>query len=293
MSEFIEYPVGSIWINNGHYPGGVENAASGGYERLPGYWQLIDKKFQNIRISDTSLWTNTSNFTCSSLIIKRTDHIVDIEVEGTTAAALGVEANYKLGLINLSDLGISMHRNQTYFVISADEANALVTGQWYHTGLSDENYFITADIVRNDHTTTALPSGSFLKFHVQYNCVPDEMLDSACDKFYWKRINITTLANTTWKFHRNSDFQIPEHGTFLNSVTITATFTSNSTQYTKITYTYAISLTDLEEIIDYGSTTVYDNAWTNENYKTLTFTTGTDVTSSVAIHFMCANATLQ
>ena len=198
MSNMIEYPVGSIYITNTN-----TNPNTLG---VSGVWELIDKKFEDARISDTSLWTTDTSYThylnCTSLIIKRVDHTIDVTIEGTTTAALGVEYNYKLGDLPLSSVGAIMRRNQTYFVVHADGNSSLVTAQWYKSNATpsgDDNRVITVDIIRNDHTTTSLPSGSSLKIHIQYNCVQDEMLDSACDRFYWKKTATVLYALNSYQ----------------------------------------------------------------------------------------------
>ena len=169
----------------------------------------------------------------------------------------------------------------------------MVTAQWYHSGM--DSTIRTADIVRNDHSTTSVPSGTTLSFHFQYTCDMDDMDSSVCDRFYWKRINdITTLANTTWVFHND---KIINPNATAGSTSITVNFTSNSTSYSTFKYDTTINIsTGLDMKVTYGSTDVYTNLvnWTDQAYRTITFaSSGTQLTNANLIRFMCANATLQ
>ena len=180
MSNMINYPVGSIYITSTN-----TNPTTLG---IPGTWELVDKKFKDVRIDGLALWSNnTSKFSATSLICKRTEHLLDINLTGTTAATYTDDENVSLGNLTLSsNLGVtgSVHRN--YFLGSVEAAGALLTAQWY-AGIGLDDRIAIADIITNTHGNVSLPTGSEIKTHFSHIFGMDEMVDSVCDKFYWKK----------------------------------------------------------------------------------------------------------
>lgn len=96
--------------------------------------------------------------------------------------------------------------------------------------------------------------------------------------------NITNLTNTTWVFNNvYLDFSSVN-----NDVTYNLNFTSNNTNYTKLTL-----LVD-ENIVMFNDDYISDSiAGFNEDYKTINITGGTDATNTNLIAFLQENATIQ
>lgn len=91
---------------------------------------------------------------------------------------------------------------------------------------------------------------------------------------------ITDLTGTTWVGNNSLSIDFGVNTYNIN-------FTSNNVNYTSIT------LNGVQVNIRYNSTTVYDdfNNWTNNEYKTIQITGGTDATNSNLISWLQANAT--
>lgn len=91
---------------------------------------------------------------------------------------------------------------------------------------------------------------------------------------------ITDLTGYVWEANNSLsiDFGVS---------TYNINFTSNNVNYTSIT------LNGMQDgVINYNSTNVYNSSWTNNAYKTITITGGTDATNSTLISWLEANGTL-
>ena len=140
----------------------------------------------------SAIWSdNSTYFTCSHLTCKRSGHGIDIDVNGITNAAIGSDTNATLGFISPStNLGISSNVVENYFITAADETSTIASTQWYHIGPTSGSTgrIATADVIRNAHDDGSLPSGSAVQLHFRQVFGINDILDSACDKFYWKKI---------------------------------------------------------------------------------------------------------
>ena len=84
------------------------------------------------------------------------------------------------------------------------------------------------------------------------------------------------------------------HGEYHNYGTYNINFTSRSINFTSLSGDYSSYYRNY--YMNYGDTKVYegtnnDSSWTNSNYKTITITGGTDVTTTRLIYFLRDNAT--
>ena len=111
----------------------------------------------------------------------------------------------------------------------------------------------------------------------------------------------TSVANTKWVFNNQPDLAgvwpnttSLSHGEYHNYGTYNINFTSRSINFTSLSGDYSSYYRNY--YMNYGDTKVYegtnnDSSWTNSNYKTITITGGTDVTTTRLIYFLRDNAT--
>lgn len=91
------------------------------------------------------------------------------------------------------------------------------------------------------------------------------------------------LVDTTWYF--NDTIDLDSFETSMPSATANITFNSNNTTYIEMTKM------PLRARFYYGSTIVYNSSWTNQNYRTVSISGGTDATNATLMAWFQANAT--
>lgn len=141
-------------------------------------WELIDKEFKSEASSSDALFTaNSTNCELRSCYYTRSGHSIQIRLNFTNKVAL-TDTNLELGNFNLNALGITSLPYSFYNVIGAtDGGNALLTTYInYSTGI------LTYAESTNDVSAN---NSCYLLFDVDVTA--SRMIDSFCDKFYWKR----------------------------------------------------------------------------------------------------------
>lgn len=103
---------------------------------------------------------------------------------------------------------------------------------------------------------------------------------------------ITDLTNTTWVINDAPTINPPRM--YLQHIN----FTSNNIQFTQMFIGYIPELDNENDIWFYSDTASYVQAysspnWSNQSYRTITITGGTDVTNANLISWLEANATQQ
>lgn len=167
-----KHPIGSVYVTS-------TNTNPSSY--LGGTWSLFDKEFE--LANDTASFTrNTSNFSSVTLHVRRAGH--DLIFSGTATAATTISnTNLEMLTQTMSTNGSAygaMQDNIT-FVGQCDNAHALILMD------IDENGRIrTLDVVVRG-TSTSIASGSVISFNVTVPCSGGDMVDSFCNKFFWKR----------------------------------------------------------------------------------------------------------
>ena len=142
--------------------------------------KLIDKEFTPGYI-ESAFTNNTTNTTSSTVQVSRAGHTFFLMCKFTNKVAL-TDSSFHIGSLNMAKLGIlSSFDNSAWVVGFSDGGNSVVYIDWYSTGqlyTTDVNYSLTSVKAGNVwcFTTTMLVSDL------------NQMLDSACNKFYWKRI---------------------------------------------------------------------------------------------------------
>lgn len=171
IDEFIDliYPIDSIFITSeNENPGSV----------LGGTWELIDKGFKSEASSSNDLFTvNSTNCELKSCYYTRGGHSIQIRLNFTNKVALG-DTNTELGNFNLDVLGVTSLPYGLYNVIGAsDGGNALL--------MMIVNY--SDGTLTHAESTSSIDANNscYLLFDVEVTS--NRMIDSFCDKFYWKR----------------------------------------------------------------------------------------------------------
>ena len=165
------YPIDSIVVTSTN-----ENPSA----KLGGRWELIDKEFKSSADNNTIFFSANSNATTKSCLLIRAGHTLRIrlnftnKVEITDSGAVIGEFNYNLIGIVRTNIGLSS------MVGGTDNGNCTFI---YDVNHSTGSTFI-GDVVGENSLATN--SNCFIDFTVPIQ--KEYMLDSFCDKFYWKRI---------------------------------------------------------------------------------------------------------
>ena len=176
------YPVNSVYT----YGANVNPSEVLGF----GEWELVGKGFIDLVTSPTLGSANCPYFTASAnvesgtLYLARSHDAIRMKLSCVTSVVLS-DATVSFGSFNWNSLGISdgLYYSITQQVAGADGANAAII----HTLNSSTGDVSTIDIIpKTDNATVA--AGTGINFNWTLNIDKDHMLDSACDKFYWKRI---------------------------------------------------------------------------------------------------------
>ena len=182
------YPIGSIYITTEATNPGLhldenneEKAGLLGF----GSWELIGKGFKEIPESnrkDTEgryFIINTTNTTSVEVDISRSNSAIDMRLWFVNKVAWG-DTELEVGSFNFENLGITGFPQVMHELGSSDGANCVV-----NFSISTDGIITSLDAFAE--TSAAKASSIFLPIH--FSSIPHElMLDSACDKFYWKRI---------------------------------------------------------------------------------------------------------
>lgn len=151
-----------------------------------GTWELIDKQFkyqQWLTASLSDVFTSNSGTTVGTFCVNLREHSICIErmtVQSTTAIS---ETTVELGTFKLDSLGVvggAMNTNK-YFLGQSDGGNGIA-----FLAITTSGIFETLDRV----TTTSggtIAAGNNINFSFDIQLRPTEMMDSFCDKFYFKR----------------------------------------------------------------------------------------------------------
>lgn len=183
----VEYPIGSVLITSTN----VNPEASVG-----GKWSLIDKKYKNNYIAtyNFSGWTPTTTNGATLELSSRggffwNGHSLFIQMVLVTPSTVELASGAVLGIVSRPSCGIK--ENGTFYQCP-ENGIALVTADNYNYTISYDFYYdgsITfKSIVSSSGTArTTLPKNAKIYINVPIQVLTNDMLDSFCDKFYWKR----------------------------------------------------------------------------------------------------------
>lgn len=176
----IAHPIGSIICMSSN---------TNPSELYGGTWTLVDKelsyRFHNLRESG---WSATNATAQASAGARIGGHAMDIRLEIITTAALS-DSTIELGYINPNALGITEFPIAYHYVPFSYDGGGVkdVVGQ---TVLTNAGRVTVEDIwtATADGASHAYASGSNLAIIYHFSTIPYTlMLDSYCDKFYFKR----------------------------------------------------------------------------------------------------------
>jgi hypothetical protein len=173
------YPVGAVYISETN-----TNPST----LFGGEWNLVNKEFSSAKGSDTGTGTyfskDSTNVSSYGLYFRRNCTNVDIRLMVKNAVELSDE-KVILGNILFEALGFSGLYYSLYSHLGGtDGGNAVVQCTlMYNNGEVSAN-----DVVHKEAgSNVAVDSEVYFEFSLT---IPMEyMLDSACDKFYWKRVS--------------------------------------------------------------------------------------------------------
>ena len=154
--------------------------------RLGGTWELIDKEFSWWAVyweddNTNNPFTKTTNTSKCNVGIVRVGHEIRLRVEITTNVALS-ENVVDLGTLNLEKLGITTLSNSIMQIpCFSDAGNGVANITLSATGNVSSYDAITKD------GTHSLAKSSSIVLNAILNSYPNAMVDSSCNKFYWKR----------------------------------------------------------------------------------------------------------
>lgn len=168
----IAYPVGSTYI--------ADDASTDPAELYGGTWELYDKEFAPAYTNDSTLFTASSNVASYSLACIRGGHSIFLAASFSLKAEAS-ETAVDLGTFNFAKLGIT---SQIYGIGNtiggSDAGNCVVVFSMNTSG----QVSLTDVVGKNSGTIAANSAFRFLyetPLHHTY------MLDSFCNKFYWRR----------------------------------------------------------------------------------------------------------
>lgn len=176
----ILYPVGSIYITSTN-----TNPSS----ELGGNWTLIDKNFT----SYIKKYTNSDDILqyitilndaieVNELVIRRIGNNLNIRVYLTTLVDI-TDEKIDVAQLNLDKLGATtLHYSQPLSVFGSDDKNAVIIGGVLYDGIIQ---FV--DTIVRERSTALLPAGATTYIHFSTNLNYTAMIDSYCNKFYWRR----------------------------------------------------------------------------------------------------------
>lgn len=165
------YPVGSVYVS-------AKNANPG--ETLGGTWVLVDKEFTPQSISGEDVFaintTNVSSLENAFCILS--GHTVHLRIVLKNKVALADESK-QLGSVLFENIGVKEFDLQFYGLAPCDGLN----GSCYFTLNRTTGVLTHGDLLGSSSTST----GQTIYFHVLQNIRHGAMIDSFCNKFYWKR----------------------------------------------------------------------------------------------------------
>lgn len=155
---------------------------------LGGTWELIDKEFESYQnkytdAADIAKYiTCTSNCDITEFVVRRIGHTIVFRIYFVINVDLA-DSTVSLADLNFSALGIKgLSYQQTNILMGGDGGNGIAI-----TNVSDGGNINVVDVIPKGSNTT-LASGYTPRLYYQQTLPSGNMLESACDKFYWKRI---------------------------------------------------------------------------------------------------------
>lgn len=167
-----QHPIGSVVITATN-----SNPSS----TFGGTWTLIDKGFISSNTTSTDYFVADQNVTENAVWVTRAGQTMRIRLNFTLNTDVVDTTGLTIGTFDYNAMGITrIPANFVSSVTYSDGANG---------GIAWSLNEVTGALVLTDVFDLAtIPSGSSFGIDISFPLVYNQMLDSVCDKFYWKRI---------------------------------------------------------------------------------------------------------
>lgn len=167
------YPIGAIYESSSN----TNPSANFG-----GTWSLVDKQFKYTNSTSVSDYITLDSTNCSGVTgnIVWNGHVIWCRLEFTPSVAI-TDTTLSMFTFDLNKLGVTQLYVGKYSSMS--DAGQSV----FSFSISSQGIFSTTDIIVRDKSDASLEVGYTLSCEFSLYTNPSLMLDSACDKFYWKR----------------------------------------------------------------------------------------------------------
>lgn len=150
---------------------------------LGGTWELIDKEFTPSTSTRYEAVVTLDNASSATVYVSRNGHILALEYAVTTNVELGDTA-VTLVTLDYSSVGVSRIAHSEYCLLESDGGNGIVMASLGVTNGALNSY----DVVTKTSGGT-IASGSTLNGIIHCPVHYTQMLDSFCNKFYWRRVS--------------------------------------------------------------------------------------------------------
>jgi len=147
---------------------------------MPGTWELIDKEFTPV-YQDGGFTVSSTNVSAGYFKWSRAGHTITLENRWVTNVAT-TDSTIEVGSWVLATLGVSALARTLKFVSWSDGGEAISFCQINTTGA-----MVTYDTLPASTNTSGLASGIEFNGTISVVIPHTLMLDSACNKFVWKR----------------------------------------------------------------------------------------------------------
>lgn len=166
------YPVGAQYVTS-------TNTNPGAW--LGGTWELIDKQFADAVFGSECFVADASKMTGSPAVaLHRNGHSIAGNFSWTTAVKIE-DSTITIGHFDFSILGISEIGYECVINALSDGGGVVVMTRI----VSASGNVNTVDCFGSD---TSLAIGKYIYGYISFTVPKENILDSACDKFFWKRV---------------------------------------------------------------------------------------------------------
>ena len=178
LNQYDPYAVGKVIITSS-----IDDNPN---DYLEGSWTLIDKEFISRERYDatTAISANTTNTNSVSLVASRMGHDLYLQATINNKVALNT-TNVEIFTMKsgISGLGLTDRINVSYFYFLGfcDNVNAAAMMDIDYSGRVRSLNIVSRGSV------TSIAANNTITATFTLHCVPNGMLDSFCDRFYWRR----------------------------------------------------------------------------------------------------------